>query len=297
MRFSFVVNPRAGRGRGADVARELPALLEARTLSGRVRTTASPGQAAEIAREEAREAEVVVAVGGDGTAHEVVNGIAGSDTAFGLVPVGTGNDLAHALGVPSDVAGALDVLASARERRIDLGRFDDGWFANSLGIGFEAQVTLESRGIRRLRGFSVYLWAVMKALGKLRCPAFRIRVDDRLVEGRRLLVCIGNGPRVGGGFALNPDARNDDGALDVCVVGEMGRLGALRRLPLALKGGHRGRPWVEMARATEIRVASEEGFPFHADGEVKDTHRKELTVRVVAGALRVIAPPGIWGSK
>jgi len=303
MRIAFVLNPRAGRGRGAALARELPAMLAARGMQADILATDRPLHAVELARRAAADHDAVVAVGGDGTAHEVVNGVAESEAAFGLIPMGTGNDLALALGVPGDPGAALDLIASRETRRIDLARFDDGlhrpqgsdrpavhWFANSLGLGFEAQVTIESRKVKLLRGFPVYLWAVARALGGLRCPELRITADGRVLEGRQLLLCIGNGPRVGGGFWLTPDARNDDGWLDLCIVEAMGRGNVMRRLPRALKGTHTGESWVTMLRAREIRIESPEGFPFHADGEVVDTARRELSVTLVPHALKVIAP-------
>jgi len=297
MRIAFLINPRAGRGRGAALARELPALVSARGMEADILATDKPGHAVELARRAADDHDAVVAVGGDGTAHEVVNGVAGSDAAFGLVPMGTGNDLALALGVPGDPGTALDLIATGATRRIDLARFDDDlpggnprWFANSLGLGFEAQVTIESRKVKLLRGFPVYLWAVARALGGLRCPDLRITADGRELAGRRLLLCIGNGPRVGGGFWLTPEAKNDDGWLDVCIVEAMGRGSVMGRLPRALKGSHTGEAWATMLRAREIRIESSDGFPFHADGEVVDTARNRLTVKIVPGALKVIAP-------
>jgi len=286
----FLVNPSAGRGRGAELVRELPARLASRGLAGDILATSAPREAIRLAREAAAGGGLVVAVGGDGTAHEVVNGLAETDATFGLVPVGSGNDLALALGIPTELDAALDVLANGRERRIDLVRFDDGWFANSLGLGFEAQVTIESRKIHRLRGFAIYLWATMKALRKLRCPELRIRIDGEVLEGRRLLVCIGNGPRVGGGFWLTPGARNDDGLLDVCVVDAMGRARLLRTLPKALKGTHVSDPAVRMLQGTRVEIESGDGFPFHTDGEVVDTDRRKLTVELVPRALKVLGP-------
>ena len=151
----YIVNPLAGRGRGALVARELPGRLAQRGLSGDIAVTSAPREAVCLAREAAAHASLVVAVGGDGTANEVVNGLAETDTVFGLLPVGSGNDLAMALGVPTNLDRALDVIADGYDAAIDLGRFDDRWFANSLGIGFEAEVTIEARKVKRLRGFAV----------------------------------------------------------------------------------------------------------------------------------------------
>lgn len=265
--------------------------LAARGLDGEVLTTDGPRDAVRLARDAAsRGAPLVVAVGGDGTAHEVVNGLAGSDATFGLVPVGTGNDMALALDVPPDLDGALSVIRSGLVRRIDLGHFDDDrWFGNSLGLGFEAQVTLESRKVQRLSGFAVYLWAVVRALARLRCPNLTIRVDGRELDGPRLLVCVGNGPRVGGGFLLTPDARHDDGVLDLCIVEGMGRLRVLRTLPKAISGTHVTTPGILMLRGRTIEIDCAEGFPFHADGEVIDVARKRLRIEIRPGMLKAIA--------
>jgi len=287
----YLLNPNAGRGLGRRIAAELPARLESRGLAGRIVPTDGPGHATRLAREAAEAgARWIVAVGGDGTAHEVVNGVAGSAASFGLLPMGTGNDLAMALGIPADLDASIDALAGSREARIDLGRFDDRWFVNSLGLGFEAQVTIESTRVTRLRGFSVYLWAVLKALTRLRCPDLEIRIDGREVTGRHVLVCIGNGPRVGGGFLLTPDAVNSDGVFDLCLVDAMTRLRVLRTLPKAIAGTHVTAPGVHMTRGRVIEFRSRDGFPFHADGEVVDASRHELRVEIHPGALRVRVP-------
>jgi YegS/Rv2252/BmrU family lipid kinase len=291
MEAVFIVNPTAGRGRGAALAAGLPARCERHGIAADVRATSAPREAIRLAREAAKAgARLVVAVGGDGTAHEVVNGLAGTDTVFGLVPLGSGNDLALALGLPDDPDAALGVLAHGRDARIDLGRFDDGWFANSLGLGFEAQVTIESRKIPVLRGFAIYLAAVVKALAGLRCPRLELSVDGESHDGRRLLVCVGNGPRVGGGFLLTPEARNDDGVLDLCLVDAMGRLRVLQTLPKAISGTHTTNPRITMLRGRRIEIRSPDGFPFHADGEVYATDRRQLTLELHPGSLAVRVP-------
>ncbi len=284
----WIVNPTSGRGRGRGVAERFPDMLAERGLTGDVVVTRGPGDATEHARRAAGEGARVVAVGGDGTAHEVVNGIAGTRTVFGLVPVGSGNDLAKALGIPASVDDALDVIARGHTARIDLGRFDDRWFVNSLGIGFEAQVTIESRSIRRLRGFAIYLAALAKALKKLRCADLSVQTDDARFDGRRLLVSVGNGPRVGGGFLLTPDAKIDDGLLDVCLVAAMGRLAVLRTLPRSLDGSHVNHGAITMVRTRRLLIESSDGFPFHADGEVVDVRRHRLEIVIEPAALEVI---------
>jgi diacylglycerol kinase (ATP) len=236
----------------------------------------------------------------------VVNGLAETDARFGLVPVGSGNDLALALGIPADVPRALDVIATGRDAAIDLGRWNEGWFANSLGLGFEAQVTLESRKIRRLRGFAIYLWALAKALRGLRCPDLVVRADVgvpggasegaiRTFTGRRLLLCVGNGPRVGGGFLLTPDADPADGLFDLCLVDGLNRRRVLRTLPGALSGTHTKHSAVTMLRARSVEIESAEGFPFHTDGEVQDGCRHSLRVELVPAGLRVRVPAAASG--
>lgn len=290
MKATFLVNPYAGRGRAGELARELPQRLDG-TLDAEVITTSAPREAIVRAREAAEAgAELVVAVGGDGTAHEVVNGLAETNATFGLIPYGSGNDLALALGIPNDVDAAIEVLRSGRDTRMDLARFNEGWIANSLGLGFEAQVTIESRKVKWLRGFSIYLWAVVRALSGLRCPHLEVRVDDRSLDGRRLLLCIGNGPRVGGGFFLTPDAHNRDGTLDVCLVDGMGRLPVMKTLPKAISGTHTTDPRVTMTRGTKLEIRSPDGFPFHVDGEVYATDCRELTVELHPRKLRVRVP-------
>ena len=277
----FVVNPRSGRGKGARVAKDLPQLLAARGWTARVVTTGAPREAVEIARRASNEAPCVVAVGGDGTAHEVVNGLAQANgrAKLGIIPVGSGNDLASALGIPTTIDAALDVLMRGRTLRIDLARFDDRWFANSLGLGFEAQVTLESMRIRKLRGFAIYLWALAKAFRHLRCPHLVVRTDAGTFEGRKLLVSVGNGPRVGGGFRLTPAASLTDGLLDVCIVDAMSHWNVLRTLPGSIQGTHVHHPAVTMLRTKSLTIESPDGFPFHADGEIIDVHRNSLVDR------------------
>lgn len=169
------------------------------------------------------------------------------------------------------------------------------WFANSLGLGFEAQVTIESRRIRRLSGFAVYLLAVVKALAKLRCPDLVLRVDDREFRGRRLLVCVGNGPRVGGGFLLTPDADHTDGLFDLCIVDGMGSLRVLRTLPKAISGRHVSLPGITMTRGRTIEIDSSDGFAFHADGEVIDVARRRLHIEIRPAMLRCKVPPAAPG--
>ncbi len=287
MKTIWIVNPTSGRGRGRAVAETLRARIAERGLGGEILMSTRAGEAIEHARR-APDGSRVIAVGGDGTAHEVVNGIAGSRKVFGLVPIGSGNDLSRALEIPTTIDGALDVIARGRTARIDLGRFGERRFVNSLGLGFEAQVTIESRSIRRLRGFAIYLAALAKAMRRLRNPEMRIITDDAEFNGRRLLVCVGNGPRVGGGFLLTPDAKPDDGLFDVCLVAAMGHLALLRTLPRSLNGSHVGHPAVTMLRTRRLVIESPDGFPFHADGEVVEERCHRLEIEIEPLALEVL---------
>ncbi len=305
MRFAYVLNPAAHSGRAGRRWGALAAALDAAGLGGTLHATTAPGDGVRRAREAARDADVVVAVGGDGTVHEVVNGLAGTDAAFGLLPMGTGNDFAVTLGVPRRLAHAIAVLASAPARAVDVGLVrwqsdagGDAWqekrFANGLGVGFDALAALGAARYKRVGGRTAYVLSVLQALRTLRSPdgSATVTVDGVPIYDGPLFLCeVGNGHSVGGGFLLTPDARPDDGRFGVCVVRHLRAARALRLLPTAFSGAHTRFPEVTMAEGADVRIAvAGPGLPVHGDGEglVADARRVHATV--LPGALRVVAP-------
>jgi YegS/Rv2252/BmrU family lipid kinase len=293
---TFIVNPKAGKGKGRWALNKLANELSSSSTS-QLLPTEYPGHAIELAR--GTSGEVVVAVGGDGTANEVVNGIMGTGKALGVLPVGSGNDLVKALEIPEDFETSLNLLRSGKRHVMDCGIVECShgqvrpteamrYFVNGVGIGFDAEVAERSNRRRFLRGTTAYVIAVLQTLGKYRSPHFKITLDSSPSESRNLLIAIGNGHCAGGGFYLTPDARIDDGLLDVCMIDDLSIPEILLIMPKVMKGTHTSASGVTMRRAKTISVAAKERFFVHADGEIVGRDVQNVKVRIVEKALTVI---------
>jgi diacylglycerol kinase (ATP) len=271
-----------------------------------VARTRGRGDGADLAYAAARDGwPAVVAVGGDGIVHEVANGLmrAGSEgrgAALGVIAAGSGNDFAKMLGPPRDAESAAAGIATAAPRAVDIGRVsrwvvDSGgaapwYFTNGIGLGFDAQVALEASRIRRLRGLAIYAAAAVRVLRDLRAPRMRVLVDGREVADRRLvLTTLGNGPCHGGAFWLCPDARIDDGLLDVLLADARGALELTALIPRVMRGRHLSARGVEVHRGRTVTLTSGDPLPIHADGEIVGEGVREIEVEVVPGGLRVLA--------
>ncbi len=292
-----ILNPAASRG---GAARSWPAaarVLDRAGLRYRLVVTAAPGHATTLA--ETAEAEghtAAVAVGGDGTVHEVANGLLqaiGGDgrptLPLGIIPVGSGNDFAKLVGVPPAPNPAARHLLGATVRAVDAGRVGNRFFTNGVGVGFDASVAIEARRVPHLKGMAMYGWAVLRVLRAHRSVRMRVELDGTdLGERPRTLVTVGNGACHGGGFWICPAAQIDDGLLDICTADAFSRTELLRLLPHVLRGSHVGRAGVEMHRARRVRITSSEPLPVHADGEIVAEAAHELEIEVLPGRLTVL---------
>lgn len=299
-RMKVIVNPAADRGRARQKASAALSLLAEKGLSFDVKYTGRPGEAIELARAAAEAGyDIVVAVGGDGTSQEVVNGLmqathSGPAGTLGVLPVGSGNDFAYGVGIPLDVKTAVEHLAAGQTRVIDVGFVHvdgtpDRYFGNGVGIGFDAHVALESTRVKRLRGPALYLWALLKSLlFHYRIPTLTIDDGQRVHTQSALLISVSNGRRYAGVFLLTPDAEVDDGFLDTCLADEMGRLKVLSFLPKAIRGTHIYEPEVTMGHATRVVITSEDDLVAHVDGEILCTAAHRLEIEIVPRSLRVI---------
>jgi diacylglycerol kinase (ATP) len=291
-----IVNPTAGGGRAA---RLLPWLRELLAVRDDVElfVTRRPGDAERRAAESEGGTDRVVAVGGDGTVQEVVNGLLSGGVAtaeLGIVPVGTGNDLARSLGLPRDPGAAWRVAMGRSSRPTDVARARNGagearWFASAGGIGFDAQV---AAAMATRRGWQAsragYLLSTLAELRRFENRPVRISIDGEEIRRDVLLVAIANGAYYGGGMRIAPAAQPDDGVLDVCVVGDVSRLTALRELPNLYRGTHIRHPAVSTHTATTIEIDGTSATRVHLDGEPFGT--LPLAVQLVPAALAVAAP-------
>ena len=292
-----IVNPTAGGGRAARIVGWLRERLHARP-DARLEVTRRAGDAERWAADAAGDGhDRVVAVGGDGTIQEVVNGLVnGAQTAtLGIVPMGSGNDLARSLRLPRDPHDCWTQAIGSRERHVDLVHADDGtgrsrWFSSAGGIGFDARVAaaMATRtGWQRSR--LGYLLTTLIELRRFENRRVELTLDGERQERDVLFVAIANGAYYGGGMRICPDAEVDDGMLDLCIVGNLSRLAALREIPNLYRGTHVGHPAVEMARATRIEIDGDPDTLVHLDGE--PFGHLPLNVRVAPRRLMLAADP------
>jgi diacylglycerol kinase (ATP) len=285
----LVLNPSAGKGRAGGLRESVSRFLEARGLRPVWHVTEGSGHAGGIVGGLPEEVPVV-AVGGDGTVHEVAAACAGTGRILGILPAGSGNDYVKALGVGTKLRRALEVLVGGKVRVVDTAEVDGIPFNNGLGIGFDAEV---ASGVAQapayLGGTGRYLWSVGRLLKDFRCHEARLTLDGRVIEAKTILVAVALGTTYGSLFRLTPDAILDDGMFDVIWSEELNRAEVVRLITSALRGTLAKRRKVHTARAREVEVELVEEVPAHVDGEMlADTRR--FRARVLPGTLRVVAP-------
>jgi YegS/Rv2252/BmrU family lipid kinase len=297
--MKIILNPIAGRGRGARIEPELRRHVERQGIEYDLVRTDGTWHAAELSEQACRDGvEIIVAAGGDGTCHEVVNGLmvaAGDGQAgtLGIIPIGSGCDFSYTAQVPSGLEEACHRLAHGRTRVLDVGRLtlDDGpqrYFDNTIGIGFDGVVTVEARKVKWLRGMALYLPVVLKTVFlALKIPMATIEYDDEVLVQASLMVCIANGPREGGGFLVAPDAEPDDGLFDLSITKEVSRIAMLGLIPHFMNGTHVDREPVTMARAKRVTVSSPDSLVAHVDGEVLCTEGHKIECEILPKRLRV----------
>lgn len=306
---TVVTNPHAGLGAGQDVATAALARLRERGVEVAEVQAPSAAETVRLVRDsiERGHADAVVCIGGDGLINVTLDAVARTGVPLGLVPAGTGNDLARELGVPTDdPIAAADVVVDGHTRTIDLGQIDlpapesaPMWFATVTGTGFDARVTLRANAMRWPRGRLRYTVAALAEIsGRFTVP-YRVELTGAVTEGltnpgagsdlamNAVMVAVGNTRTYGGGMLICPDAVLDDGLLDLTVVGALSRLEMLRLLPALSAGKRQNHPEVKQYRAAEITLTAP-GAPATADGEPAGL--LPITIRAVPGALTVLVP-------
>lgn len=307
-RLKVIVNPTAGRGYGARVSRAIAEHLHALGADFGLVHTAYAGQAIQLAQQAVEQGyDIVVAVGGDGTAHEVVNGMMAAHNGAGeqmkpalaCIPAGNGNDFATMNGASHDVQAACEMIVRGVTHPVDVGRVTlDGaitrYFSNAVGIGFDALVTMETYRHRHLRGMALYIPVVLKTIFQTMQPTrLEILCDQQEIHRTTLATIIANGPREGGSFLVAPAARCDDGLLDLMMADDMSRLSMLAMVPRFMRGTHVKHRLVSIRQARRIVISSVDPLYTHVDGEVltpDPVHHVEI--QVIPGCLRMIVPEG-----
>lgn len=286
----MILNPVANKGRSGRLLGDISNFLGGFGLSPEWHVMDGPGDAARIARA-LPEGELVVAVGGDGTVHEVASVCAGTERVMGILPAGSGNDYVKALGIGTDLRRAMEVVAAGDVRVVDAGEVNGVIFNNGLGIGFDAEV---AAGVKiapsYLGGTGRYMWSVGRLLWGFTCHEATLTLDGgKAIEAETILVAAALGTTYGAMFKIAPESKLDDGLFDVVYSEKISRLDVMRIIPSALAGTILRHDEVHMKRAEHLEVKMSETVPAHVDGEILAPTR-EFEAKVLPGALRVLAP-------
>lgn len=294
-KWGFVINPIAGNGYARQYAAKVKEKISQHNLDARLVFTERRGHAVELAAALAREGcTIIVAVGGDGTANETARGLLDQpQVTFGIVSAGTGNDFAPVLGFSEHFTDEdWDVLFEEHTTRMDIGKCNENYFLNGMGLGFDAQVAAENyrpdQSVKEGSG-TKYFRHIIKNLFLYREKPLRAQFNGHKHEALTFMNTIGNGRRVGGGYYLTPQAYADDGLFDICLVEPLPLLERLKLFLKAPKGGHLSHPKVSYFRAPELYVEFDETVPHHLDGEL--FFAEKFHVRILPKKLKVLFNP------
>ncbi|MDQ1684667.1 MAG: diacylglycerol kinase [Frankiaceae bacterium] len=289
--LALLVNPTAGKGRAANVVADVTARLRESGSNVAILVGKDAADAQALARQAMSDGvDAVVALGGDGMVHLALNVVAGTDTPLGIIPAGTGNDLANTLGLPSkDPVAAAGVLAEKLKtggRPMDAVKVGDKWFGCVLGAGFDSRVNDRANRMSWPRGRMRYNIAILGELRVFKPLPFVLELDGERWETEAMLVAVGNAKSYGAGMKVTPDAEVDDGLVDVQVLGPVSKPEFLKTFPKVFKGTHVNHPKVTIRRAKVVSLASP-GVTAYADGEyLADL---PITCVTVPGAVHVLA--------
>lgn len=300
-KVKIILNPMADMGNAWRVARDLRSITEQHggvDWSG----TVYPGHAIQLAQQTGEQGyDMVIAMGGDGTIHEVINGLMKvpeeKRPILGIVPVGSGNDFAHGINVSRTPTEALICALDGETSTVDLGLMTDEhgrkeYFDNTLGIGFGAVVTIRSHKLPVLRGFLMYLTAVIQTIVLDHNPiAMQIETDDQKWQQSVIYLVICNGPREGGGFLIAPEAKIDDGLFHYAMITNVSRAMMFRIVPEVMKGTHGRFKQVRMGTCKKFTLSADRPLYIHADGEIftgPGTDLRKVSFEILPNALKVV---------
>jgi len=300
----IIVNPEAGKGAGRKAIPEIKSYLEKFGIEYDLILTEFVGHGIQLAYEAGSNGYAsVVAVGGDGTANEIINGLmkahldGKTNSSLAVLPVGRGNDFSFGVGIPQTLEEACQLLVNGKSRKIDVGLVKGGdypkgrYFGNGIGIGFDTIVGFEAAKLPPfISGIPAYLIAALKTIFLyFNAPLLKIEIDDQVLEQPCLLVSVMNGKRMGGSFNFAPNSSSDDGLFNLCIVEQVTRLQVLGLFPKIMSGTQEGHHAIQMPVASRIRVEALNGsLPVHADGETICEAGQSLDVEILHKELTLI---------
>nr|WP_306798588.1 diacylglycerol kinase family lipid kinase [Oceanobacillus saliphilus] len=275
--YAFIVNRFSGGGKASKILVHMENTLKEKDISYQVYVTNRQHHATDLARElsQKRETKAIIAVGGDGTVHEIINGMVGSDIPLGIIPAGSGNDFCRGMGIPLNYVHALERIFKDERKLIDVGSINNEFFATIVGIGFDGKVARETNQSQNKRILSLaglgrisYIINVLKVLLYYQPTNVDLIMNQEQSNHQHVwLIAIANSPFYAGGMMICPGAKNNDQLFDICIVKGISRWQLLRIFPSVFKGKHIKHPSVTILKAKELEISSPTPMMAHGDGE------------------------------
>ncbi len=293
MKYKIILNPVSGKGKGIKAERLITEVLNKQKLEFEIVHTKEPFHGIELARQAVKDGwPAIIAAGGDGTMGEVLNGLMAEqkeETHFGFIPTGTGNDFARSLNIPLDMKEAVDLLVNPGVKLMDIGKEREGYFAIITGLGFPAEVMAAANNYKGpLRGPLVITWSVIRTIRELKPQRVELTLDNEKKEMDIKAIFVLNTPFTGGGLNIAPEAKIDDGFLDIVVIKGIGKLDLLMTLPKTYKGKHVGHPGIEFFRSKKVKIETDRPLKKLFDGNVYGN--SPIEAEVLPLVLPVLVP-------
>jgi len=290
-KFAIIVNPIAGRGRTLKKLKVLKSLTDnAKYADFDFYFTEYPQHATQIAEAIHKNYDAVLAFGGDGTANEVMNGLIGTDTPFGIIPQGTGNDFARSMKMSFDIKETIEKILKFNTRKIDIGSIGDKFFLNGVGIGFDGYVSHVAKKIKILKGPIIYFTTILYCMLVWKAIPIHLEIDGKHYGKMHVfLLAVGNGNYIGGGLKLTPNAVVDDENFDICKIDNLPIFKVIFNL-FRLKDGTIERiKEVSILRGKSLLIRSHLNLPIHYDGELFQSQGKDVKITIYPKSALVIS--------
>lgn len=292
MKHIFIINPVAGKEKSLELIPFINEYFRDKAEEYVIQVTKYQGHATEIAKEYSTNEKCrIYSVGGDGTVNEIVNGIAGTDSALGVIPTGSGNDFIRSIHSKFEIKEMLISTIRGEEKSIDLARVNDKYFINISSIGFDADVVFNADKFKKVPGITgsmAYVFSIVYSVFKKKICDIKIDIDGEKMELKLLLAAIANGKYYGGGMLPAPGAELDDGLFDICLVTEVSRLQILNLFPKYMKGLHGQLEQVSFYKGKKINIESSDNVCLNIDGEIVTS--KAINFEILESAINVIFP-------
>ncbi|MDT8717410.1 diacylglycerol kinase family lipid kinase [Clostridium sp. 19966] len=292
MKYLFIVNPKAGKGRGLQYIENIKHIIDNK-IDYRIEVTNKSGHATEIARKYSHDEEYIIcSVGGDGTLNEVVNGMAGGKSTLAIIPTGSGNDFVRTIYPKYILKDLFSKVICGDTKLVDLIKINEKYFLNIASVGLDADVAYNAIKFKKnkfISGSMAYMLSVFKTLLNKRGTWVKLNIDGTQYDYKKLLlIAISNGKSYGGGIHITPQAEVDDGFADICMIENLRLLRIFRMMPKLFRAQHLQVKEVKMYKAQEIEIEGRSEFKVNVDGEIVSA--SNIKIQVIPKALKIIIP-------